>query len=50
MYGELGEGTISMVVGYLMGWIRPQALFYAMLVCGMGLGYALWRVFRVMEC
>lgn len=48
MYGELGEGTISMVVGYLMGWVKPELLFYAMMICGLALAWALRKVILVM--
>lgn len=33
MYGELGEATITMFVGYLMGWLTPTMLFWSILFC-----------------
>ncbi len=35
MYGQLGEGMISMVVGYLMSWFTPTMLYYSIFVCGL---------------
>ncbi len=34
MYGQLGEGFITMIVGYLMSWFTPTMLYYSVFFCG----------------
>jgi len=37
IYGSLGEGTLSMFMGYLIKWISYNMLFYMMFLMVLGL-------------
>jgi hypothetical protein len=46
MYGEMGEASITMLVGYLMGWVAPSMLFWSILLCSCIL---YWGTSRIIE-
>ena len=46
MYGQLGEGIISMIVGYLMSWFTPTMLYYSVFFCSLLL---LWTCKKIIS-
>jgi hypothetical protein len=48
MYGQLGEGLISMIVGYLMSWFSPTMLYYSVLFCGILLWWTCKKIINTL--
>lgn len=46
LYGQLGEGMISMIGGYLMSWFTPNMIWYSILMCGILL---LWTSYKIVS-
>lgn len=48
MYGQLGEGIISMMVGYLMSWFTPTMIYYSVLLCGILLYFSCNKIINTL--
>lgn len=48
MYGQLGEGMISMVVGYLMSWFTPTMLYYSVFFCAILLYWTCQKIINTL--
>ncbi len=45
----MGEATITMFVGYLMGWVGPSMLFWSILICSCILYWGTGRIIGMLN-